>query len=65
MFRALLVEDSPSFRQVAKNNLQDQFPSMDIIEAADGVEALQKIDSHSPNLIFMDIRLPGENGLEL
>jgi DNA-binding NarL/FixJ family response regulator len=38
---------------------------MDIIEAADGVEAFQKIDSHPPNLIFMDIRLPGENGLEL
>jgi DNA-binding NarL/FixJ family response regulator len=38
---------------------------MDIIEAADGVEALQKIDSHPPNLIFMDISLPGENGLEL
>ena len=61
----MLVEDNPSFRQLVKNNLQDQFPSMDIIEAADGVEALQKIDSHPPNLIFMDIRLPGENGLEL
>ena len=61
----MLVEDNPSFRQLFKNNLQDQFPSMDIIEAADGVEALQKIDSYLPNLIFMDIRLPGENGLEL
>ncbi len=65
MFRAMLVEDSFSFRQIVKVNLQDQFPSMDIIEAADGVEALQKIDGHPPNLIFMDISLPGENGLEL
>ena len=65
MFKTMLVEDSTSFRQVVKNNLQDQFPSMDIIEAADGVEAFQKIDSHPPNLIFMDISLPGENGLEL
>jgi DNA-binding NarL/FixJ family response regulator len=61
----MLVEDSPSFRQVVKDNLKDQFPSMNIIEASDGVEALQKIHSHRPNLIFMDIRLPGENGLEL
>jgi len=38
---------------------------MDVIEAANGVEAYQKIDSHPPNLIFMDITLPGENGLEL
>jgi DNA-binding NarL/FixJ family response regulator len=65
MFRTMLVEDSSSFRQVVKDNLRDQFPSMDIIEAADGVEAFQKIDSHPPNLIFMDISLPGENGLEL
>jgi len=65
MFKTMLVEDNPSFRQLVKNNSQDQFPSMDIIEAADGVEALQKIDSYLPNLIFMDIRLPGENGLEL
>jgi DNA-binding NarL/FixJ family response regulator len=65
MFRTMLVEDSFSFRQVVKDNLQDQFPSMEIIEAADGVEALQKIDGRPPNLIFMDISLPGENGLEL
>jgi DNA-binding NarL/FixJ family response regulator len=65
MFKTMLVEDSTSFRQVVKSNLQDQFPSMDIIEAVDGVEAFQKIDSHPPNLILMDITLPGENGLEL
>jgi DNA-binding NarL/FixJ family response regulator len=65
MFKTMLVEDSSSFRQVVKVNLQDQFPSMDIIEAAGGVEAFQKIDGRPPNLIFMDIRLPGENGLEL
>jgi DNA-binding NarL/FixJ family response regulator len=65
MFRTMLVEDSSSFRQVVKGNLEDQFPSMGIIEAADGVEAFQKIDAHPPNLIFMDISLPGENGLEL
>ena len=65
MFKTILVEDSSSFRQLVKNDLQDEFPSMDIIEAADGVEAFQKIDGHPPNLIFMDISLPGENGLEL
>jgi len=65
MFRTMVVEDSPSFREIIKYNLQDQFPSMDIIEAADGVEAFQKIDFDPPNLILMDIGLSGENGLEL
>ncbi len=65
MFRTMLVEDSPSFRQIVKANLHDQFPSMDIIEAVDGPEAFRKIKPQPPNLIFMDINLPGENGLEL
>ncbi len=65
MFRTMLVEDNPSFRQILKHNLRDLFPSMEIVEAADGVEAFQKIAFHPPDLIFMDIRLPGENGLEL
>lgn len=65
MFKTMLVEDNSSFRKLLKDRLQDLFASMDIIEAGDGVEAFQKIDSNTPNLIFMDIRLPGENGLEL
>ena len=65
MFRTMHVEDDPSFRIVVKSILQSQFPLMEITEAADGVEALQKIDFHPPDLVFMDIKLPGENGLEL
>jgi CheY-like chemotaxis protein len=65
MFKTMLVEDSTSFRRMFKDSLQDQFPAMEIIEAAEGAEALQKINSHPPNLIFMDIQLPRENGLEL
>ena len=38
---------------------------MEIIEATDGKEALQKIDSSNPNLVFMDIELRWQNGLEL
>ena len=65
MFRTMLVEDSQSFRQAFKLYIQSEFPSMSIIEAADGVEALREIESCPPNLIFMDFILPGENGLEL
>jgi len=38
---------------------------MDVGESAGGKEILQKIDLRRPDLIFMDIKLPGESGLEL
>ena len=64
-FNTLLVEDNASFRQTLFDILSAQFPSMVIEEAGDGKEAFQKIESVLPNLIFMDIKLPGENGLQL
>ncbi len=65
MSRALIVEDSTIFRKLLKETLHSRFPAMEILEAADGAEAMQKIVSHPPDLIFMDIKLPGESGLEL
>jgi CheY-like chemotaxis protein len=63
--RVLIVEDSTLFRQLFKETLHDRFPSVEIYEAIDGEEALLQVETFRPNLIFMDIRLPGENGLEL
>lgn len=65
MCKTLIVEDSVFYRQLLKETLHSRFPSMDIAEAENGKHALQKVDSFRPHLIFMDIKLPGENGLEL
>jgi len=65
MLNTLIVEDNANFRRVLKNNLETFFPSMVIHEAAEGNEALQRVDTFRPELIFMDIGLPGENGLQL
>jgi DNA-binding NarL/FixJ family response regulator len=65
MLNTLIVENNTNFRRVLKTNLQDLFPSMVIHEAAEGNEALQRVDTFRPELIFMDIGLPGENGLQL
>jgi len=64
MLRTLIVEDSISFREVTKNGLLSQFPSMELIEAGSGEEALIRLGSHPVDLVFMDIGLPGQNGLE-
>ena len=65
MPKVLIVEDSPFYRQLLKEALHARFPSIDILEAMDGEEALRKIEVHLPDLIFMDIKLPGESGLEV
>src|SRR5512139_2964115 len=65
MIRAILVEDDTVFRQCVKKVLSSRYPSVQLMEAGDGMEAMFKIDLLPPDLIFMDIGLPGKNGLEL
>jgi DNA-binding NarL/FixJ family response regulator len=65
MLRILIVEDNRIFREAFKKRLDDHFPSIVVEEVGNGDEALQKINRASPGLIFMDIRLPGVNGLQL
>jgi DNA-binding NarL/FixJ family response regulator len=65
MLKTLIVDDSATFRKTFKEALCERFPFMLIEEALDATEALQKIKAFLPDVIFMDIRLPGESGLEL
>jgi DNA-binding NarL/FixJ family response regulator len=65
MFRTLIVEDHDTFRQTLRNLLIGRFPGMHIEEAKDGEETFSKIKDFQPDLIFMDIELPGESGLEV
>ena len=65
VFKTLIVEDSNFFRQFLKETLHAEFPNIEISEAVDGEEALQKVQNLLPHLVFMDIRLPGESGLEI
>ena len=57
IFRALLVEDNPTFRQVVKDLLDYRFPAIIVDEAANGKAAMEAIERHRPDLIFMDIKL--------
>ncbi len=65
MLKTLIVEDNATFRQSLKATLETEFPLMVIEEAEDGKEAMEKVTTFRPDLIFMDIKLPGETGLDL
>lgn len=61
----LIVEDNLSFRESLKEILSAHFPSATIEEASDAVEAMIVVRTARPDLMFVDIRLPGESGLEV
>lgn len=65
MFNTLIVDDSDAFRQSLHQILARSFPSMSIAEAADGEAALDCMHACHPDLIFMDIRMPGASGLDI
>ncbi len=64
-FRILIVEDNDIYRGLFKKILQSAFPEIAVDEAADGRVALYKVEAFLPDLIFMDIHLGEENGIEL
>lgn len=60
----LIVEDHDAVRRGLRNWLKVEFPDCRVIEAASGEEAVVLTRTESPQLVIMDIRLPGMNGLE-
>jgi DNA-binding NarL/FixJ family response regulator len=65
MPKLLIVEDNVFFRATLARILVNGFPSVDIAEAGSGQQAFREIKAKTPKLIFMDIGLPGENGIQL
>ncbi len=60
--RVLLVDDYPDAREMYAEYLQ--FSGYDVIEAANGMEALQRALDSAPDIILMDLSLPVMDGWE-
>jgi type II secretory ATPase GspE/PulE/Tfp pilus assembly ATPase PilB-like protein/CheY-like chemotaxis protein len=58
--KVLLVDDEDQLRRVMRDLLERD--GYDVIEAADGVEALDQVDRHGPDIIVLDLNLPGLDG---
>lgn len=62
---ALVVEDSPVFRQMLRSILCEWFPGSKLCEAEGVEEGYARFREQSPDVVFVDIGLPNGNGLDL
>src|ERR1700741_914742 len=63
--RAIIIDDERLARAELKKLLQD-FPEVEVIdEAANAEEGVAKIESQQPDLIFLDIQMPGKTGFDM
>src|SRR5436309_623947 len=61
--KILVIEDEPDIRKLVQYNLtQEHF---NVVEAEDGEQALSLLQREKPNLVILDLMLPGLSGLEL
>jgi DNA-binding LytR/AlgR family response regulator len=64
--RAIIADDEPHLAQFLKDRLTALWPELEVLAvAANGPEALRLIDDHVPDMVFLDIRMPGLTGLEV
>ena len=63
---AVVAEDEETLRHELVEQLGKLWPELSVVgEASDGVQALRLLDQHQPDVLFLDIQMPGATGLEV
>jgi len=65
MTRAVIADDEPLMREQLRSRLSELWPELEIVgEARNGVEAVELVERHRPEVVFLDIRMPAKTGIE-
>lgn len=63
--RAVLADDERLMREQLRGRLTEVWPELDIVaEAKNGLEAVELVREHRPDIVFLDIRMPGLTGVD-
>ena len=62
---ALIADDEPLLRERLAGLLARLWPELTVVaQARNGREALELFDQHQPQVVFLDVQMPGQNGIE-
>lgn len=61
----LIADDEKTYRSSLANLIQQELPELTVIEAANGLEALRVLEERQVDCMFLDIRMPKMDGMEL
>src|SRR2546428_8315546 len=65
MTRAVIADDEALMREQLRARLSELWPELEIVaEAKNGVEAVEQVEEHRPEVVFLDIRMPAKTGIE-
>ncbi|MBN8489226.1 MAG: response regulator transcription factor [Burkholderiales bacterium] len=63
--KAVLADDERLMRDQLRARLAEAWPALQVVaEAKNGAEAVELVDQHRPDVVFLDIRMPGMTGVE-
>jgi DNA-binding LytR/AlgR family response regulator len=63
--RAVIADDERLMREQLRARLAEAWPDLQIVaEARNGLEAVELVNQHRPDLVFLDIRMPGLTGVD-
>ena len=63
--KAIIIDDERLARTELRKLLQE-FPEIEIVdEASNAEEGIHKIENHNPDLVFLDIQMPGKTGFDM
>lgn len=66
MYKLLIADDESIERKALRNIIGSHYPTtIEVIEAVNGIDLLNKFDCFKPDIIFCDIKMPGKSGLEV
>jgi CheY-like chemotaxis protein len=64
MVKVMVVDDNKDLRYLVKENLTKVDPKYTIVEAENGEDCIKKLESSKPDVILMDIMMPGKDGAQ-